>query len=496
MFSTSPRARAWGLGLAVVAGFGLAYGSVLSMLVYQWWTNDMYNYGFLIPLISGYVVWNDRARVAAELGNPAVLPGLTLLVLGLGLLTTARAGSLLALQELSILPTLLGLALLLGGYGLLRVVWLPIAYLLFMIPVWEPVTSHLHLPFQQFSASIGAGLLQLVGVPTFRDGTFLYLPGITLEVAKACSGANYLIAILSVSIPLAYMSLRSNRRRIAVVVFAVTIAMLGNGLRVALVGFTQHFSWFADVHGPGHVLHGTAVAVLGYAALFIAIGVFGEFSSPTAAPLRVSMRPKAWAAMATAVMLLLIAGATQPLLRAEPVSMPAGVGIVPYQIGQWTGANGRVADSAVHAAAATDEVVRAFRHPEIGLAHFYVGYLPTQAQGRELVWYGDTGVPISDQLIVDDAVGRIEVSEGVTEASGRRRYVVFGYAIGGRITSSPYRVKALTMWTTLRHRRSNGALVAVTVEPQPGVDESRVRAATLELVRGLFPSVQRAFDAS
>jgi exosortase/archaeosortase family protein len=111
-------------------------------------------------------------------------------------------------------------------------------------------------------------MLQAVGVPAAREGTRLLLPHITLVVAEVCSGVNFLIAVVAIGIPLAYLTLRSWSRRLLLVTFGVLVSILSNSFRIALIGILNYAGVGGDIHGPFHVLQGMFVAVIGYIALF------------------------------------------------------------------------------------------------------------------------------------------------------------------------------------------------------------------------------------
>src|SRR5204863_254874 len=105
------------------------------------------------------------------------------------------------LEELSIVVTMSGLTLLIFGRRIFRIVLFPLAYLLAMVPIWDAFTVRLHPIFQLYSARIGVYILQAMGIPVLREGVSIELPNVTLEVAQACSGINYLIAVLCVGYP-------------------------------------------------------------------------------------------------------------------------------------------------------------------------------------------------------------------------------------------------------------------------------------------------------
>jgi EpsI family protein len=74
------------------------------------------------------------------------------------------------------------------------------------------------------------------------------------------------------------------------------------------------------------------------------------------------------------------------------------------------------------------------------------------------------------------------------------RIVLYWYDVGGRIASDPLRAKGLTIWNGLLHHRTSGALVAITLDPPPGVDRARAEAAALALAREALPAVRRYLD--
>ncbi|MGH9158486.1 MAG: exosortase, partial [Vicinamibacteraceae bacterium] len=268
----------------VLAALLYCYWDVLTTLVTLWSANDAYSHGFLIPVISVGIVWQSRYRLAQLPLEGSLIAGTLVLAAGLGALLLGRAIDIVGIQQLSLLPSLAGVVLLLGGREALRLLWFPIGYLAFMMPVWDVVTERLHYPFQHFSAVIGGHLLQAVGIPVLQLDTYLQLPNVTLEVARVCSGVNYLVAVAAVGVPLAYLTFHDWLRRGLLVAFGLAIAILANPVRVALIGIFSHFGLSADFHGPGHVFQGLFVAGIGYVALLCGVTVLRQWSgSPVVA---------------------------------------------------------------------------------------------------------------------------------------------------------------------------------------------------------------------
>ena len=487
--------------VGVCAAFLACYSDVVRLLVWQWWSNNIYSYAFLIPGITGFLVWTKRLEVMAVMGPPSYRTGVPTMVLGLAMLLAGRVGSFGVLQELSILVTLAGGILTVGGLRVARIVWLPVAYLLFTIPIWDIFTERLHFPFQLLTARMGESLLGVLGVPAYRIGTMLQLPSVTLEVAKECSGVNYLISIVVIAIPYAYMSLSGAVRRVALVVIAVGVAILSNGLRVAFIGGLQYYglSNQADLHGPAHVLQGMFVAVVGYVALFVAARLLEQRPRHKAAAVgggprighSLAIRPLTRPLLIVAA-LLFGAAVLRPLSEIPPVPL-AGRETLPVAVGDWSSTVGQVERTPIRATRADQEFCREYYRDGVGTIHLYVGYFAAQRQGRKLVGFGGASLPASARrLSLSTRTGiDVEVAEAdVATPGGKHRYLITWYSINGGVTPSEYWVKALTVWNSVVHRRSNGAVVALTIDDAPGVDAERGRSALRQFAADILQATQ------
>ncbi len=489
----------WASALALA----LCYWDVIYMLVNQWWSNSMYTHGFLIPIIAGYVCWATRAKLPAVC-EPSFAWGLPVLFGGLLVLTIGRAGSLGALQELSLLPVMSGVALLVGGLSLLRALALPILYLLLMIPVWEVFTDRLHGPFQLFSASLGTSLLRAIGIPVHRDGTFIYLPHQTLEVAEVCSGVNYLVAIAAIGIPLAYLSRSSPARRTALVLFGVLVAVIANGVRVALIGFTAYHGLVTgDLHGPGHVFHGMFVAVAGYVALFLGapriVGtslVGPEMSDSQARGTRLAMGPASKRGLGAALALILLSVTVQHVVAAGPTPRELDAEVIPLELQGWKATASRLDASAMRPVGVDEEVFRSYEWPGTGRVQLYVGYYRRQQQGKELT--GEAAAALraeaTDIDIPLESGERVRIGE-VRRDANASRHVLFWFDVNGHVTADPNEVRLMTIRDVMLRRRSNGAIVVVTLEPAPGVSSSAAAETARGFARVALPALRQYLDS-
>ena len=255
--------------MAIVATLlGIAYLPTCIKLTQYWATNDMYSYGFAIAPISALMVWAKRGELDDVDWAPNYWFGGALCASGLLMLLAGRAASINLLEEMSLVVTIAGLALLLLGTQAFRILWFPLAYLVAMIPFWEFLTNGLQPYFQLYSATVGVTVLRSFGVPVLREGFLIQLPNATLEVAEACSGINYLISVYCVGIPLTALFVRSWPRRILIMVMTAIIALGSNGLRVAVVSAFAYLGVRGpngDIHGPFALFRSLLISGIGFA---------------------------------------------------------------------------------------------------------------------------------------------------------------------------------------------------------------------------------------
>ncbi|MDQ1557477.1 MAG: hypothetical protein QOD32_537, partial [Pyrinomonadaceae bacterium] len=78
--------------VAVAAAVLFVYATVLVKLGGQWWTDENYSHGLLIPFIIGYILWSERARLEGTTRRPSLVWGGALVVGALLMLWAGTAG--------------------------------------------------------------------------------------------------------------------------------------------------------------------------------------------------------------------------------------------------------------------------------------------------------------------------------------------------------------------------------------------------------------------
>jgi len=437
-----------------------------------WSTRDDASHGFIIPLITLYLIrriWPELrqlpVRPAPGLGFLPVLGSLAGLLIG-------NTGSIVTLSGVSFITLSAGLALMLFGASWLRMLLFPLAYLLFMVPVFDSLLEPLQPYFQLLTATMAQTLLTQFGVPSYQTGTLLYLPTGTVEIAAQCSGVGFLISILAVGLPLVYLALRTVRMRSLLLFATLLISVFANWLRVALIALSGHlWGWDADLHGPLHILHAMSVYWIGLGTLVIGIGVAVKREGPAAKrPTAVSTTPPAqsaifphssngiWYATCT---ILACALMVQVFSDQSPTSVRRELTGLPTNLGEWTwDTAAREERPIVTVDSADHELVRTYRNAVGEQVQLYIGYLASQTQGKELVNHRTNvlhrqATPVT--LPVNGSL--LTINRASWEEAGRSEPLLFWYGAQGRVYAGRLQAKLMTSIQALSGQGSQGALI-------------------------------------
>jgi len=246
----------------------LAYLPALIDLVYDWYSDSNYSHGFLVPLVSLWLLWKKRA-VLAEIPRSKNTLGLIIVVIGMILFIVGNGASEYFTVRFSLVMTLFGLVLYIFGSPMIKKTWFEILFLVFMIPIPYVIYFSATFPMQLLASKVTVKMLSLIGMTVIRQGNIIHLPGEVLEVAEACSGLRSLISLLALGAIYAYMTQRGLTGKIILFLSTIPIAVAGNVFRVfvtALVAYTSDIEVTAE---PLHTIMGLSVFVIAFILLFI-----------------------------------------------------------------------------------------------------------------------------------------------------------------------------------------------------------------------------------
>jgi exosortase len=228
----------------------------------------------LIPVISMYLLYTERARVFKSVCTGAIptrfliVAAAVILMLYFAERFLAGQASYLPAATLLLVVAWIGMFALLYGTHATRVAGFPLAFLLLMIPLPEHVLARTIYFLQTGSTDIAYFLFRAVGVPVFRQGFFLTVPGVTIEVATECSGIRSSVALFITCVLAAHLFLRTPWKQFLFVLLAFPLALIKNGIRIATLTLLSIYVDPSFLTGSLHHKGGFVFFLLALAMLF------------------------------------------------------------------------------------------------------------------------------------------------------------------------------------------------------------------------------------
>ncbi len=235
------------------------------------WGNPDWSHAYFVPLISGYIVWQNR--VGLERSRLTIFwPGLVPLISGVWTYVYFIAGVPNHFgQGLALVLVVFGLTLLLLGPRAMQHCFTAVAFLIFGITVPEILMNYLTYPLQDWAATGGHFILRLFGVEADRAGNSITVYNsitrapVPLNIAEQCSGMRTVIAFAALSVTIALVASRQWWKRVVLIGIAPVVAVILNAARIAVLGaLSQRDARFSE--GEAHMLIGTLLLVPGFFA--------------------------------------------------------------------------------------------------------------------------------------------------------------------------------------------------------------------------------------
>jgi exosortase len=217
--------------------FIMFYGPMKNLIALSL-RSEYYSHIILIPLISGYFMYLRRKAIFSDI-HYSYTAGIILIIIGSLLYLTGKTqGINLDQNDYLSLMTFSGLIFWMGGFVLFfgirafRTGAFPLLFLIFLIPMPSLIMGKLIFLLQIGSAEAAYGFFKLTGIPFLREGVVFHFPGISVEVAKECSGIRSSKALFIMGVILSNMFLQTGWRRIILLLSVFPLAIIKNGIRI------------------------------------------------------------------------------------------------------------------------------------------------------------------------------------------------------------------------------------------------------------------------
>src|ERR1039457_4159067 len=247
------------VSLAVLVAL-VVFSEALLELGNRWIKQEEYSHGFLIPVIVAWLLWTRRDALIASIGRPS-WTGPTLILLAALMHITGKLSSLYFLSQFAFIIALIGVALGLGGYSLLKVTFIPIIFLLFAIPLPYFLDAVLSYRLQLISSQLGTFFIRLLQIPVYLEGNVIDLGVYKLQVVEACSGLRYLYPLMSLGFLAAYLFQAPLWQRAVVFLSTIPITIVMNSLRIGIVGVLVNYWGPQDADGFLHMFEGWIIFI-------------------------------------------------------------------------------------------------------------------------------------------------------------------------------------------------------------------------------------------
>ncbi len=515
---TTHRIQYWSLGkslwllcLASLAGAGALFHEGLVKIYDTWMNTPEYSHGVLIPLITGYLIWQRQQEIQSTASSGSWL-GLLVALGGMALFFVGEFSAIYALQQYAILVVLLGWTLSATGWKVFRIIAVPLLILFFTIPLPQFLYANLSAKLQLVSSEVGVAVIRLFDISVFLEGNVIDLGSYKLQVVEACNGLRYLFPLMTLGFVMAYLYQAALWKRAFVFLSTIPITVLMNSFRIGVIGVLV--DRFGQGHAEGflHDFEGWVIFMACFGVLFAEMWllmrvtgdrrdlreVFG-LEPPASTPVGVSWSPR------PAPLTLILSTGALLISMLLGLSLPNRVEIepprklfaeFPTSFDGWEGRTDVLEDIYIKALKFTDYALINYRDRDNNLVNFYSAYYSSQRKGesvhsprsclpgggweiQSLTQRPLEGVLVNGKPLV---VNRVLISYG-----DQKQLVYYWFQQRGRIMTNEFVVKWNMLVDAILSNRSDGALVRLVLPLQPGGDADKLDKALTEFASKIAP---------
>ena len=491
-----------------------AFNSSLLELIHRWISQEEYSHGFLIPVVAAWLLWTRRDALLASIGRPS-WGGPVLILLAAAMHIVGKLSALYILSQIGFVVALIGIVLGFGGYSLLRVVFVPIVFLLFAIPLPYFIDAMLSFRLQLISSQLGVFFIRLLQIPVYLEGNVIDLGIYKLQVVEACSGLRYLYPLMSLGFLAAYLFQAPLWQRVVVFLSTIPITIVMNSLRIGIVGVLVNYWGPQDADGLLHMFEGWIIFVACAGLLLVEMyvlyflryrrsgrGFFEVFYAPTivAETLQHPTAPSL-IRVPLAACLLLVCGIGLAVLavstRHEIFPDRRLFAAFPTTLGDWRGKPSSLDAQTEQVLGLTDYILSDYAKADGRNVNLYVGYYASQRTGQSphspSVCIPGNGWQIIDlertryqnrNLDISLPYNRVIIGRGTS-----KQLVYYWFEERGMRIANEYWSKLYLLRDAIFKNRTDGALVRLTTPIYPGEDESNADKRLQEFVQSLVPKL-------
>ena len=461
-------------------------------MVDVWENKEEYGYGYIIPAISLFFIWQKSDRLE-QLPFHGSWTGVAVVVLGVALFWVGSLSTIYVVIQYALLIVLFGLGLSFAGWQGIRIIFVPLLFLIFMIPLPVFLYNTLSGQLQLISSELGVAVIRLFGISVYLEGNVIDLGTYKLQVVEACSGLRYLFPLTSLAFIAAYLFRGALWKKGIIFISSIPITVLMNSFRIGMIGVLVENWGVEQAEGFLHYFEGWVIFMACMAILIAEMSILAKFGRnkqslrqafgidfPERAGHATGIQRRRLPASFLASGLVLVAtalGAAAVEQRAEIIPERVSFPEFPTQIGEWHGRRDKLEQIYLDVLKLDDYIVSDYATDDGRRVNFYVAYYGSQRAG-ESAHSPRSCLPGGGWLIKDlsrreiDGVSLggqpLKVNRVVIAKGDHRQLVYYWFQQRGRNITNEYLVKWYLFWDALTRNRTDGALVRLTASVPPG----------------------------
>ncbi len=266
-------------GMLILAALAWSYWQVFKDLLQIWRRNDNFSSGALVPFLAVYVIYVKRSKLAGLAARPCYW-GLLMVAAGFALRLAGTVLLFSSVERFSLLVVVIGLAITVFGFDIVRTLWGVVAFLFLMLPWPNRIYYAVSLPLQSWSTGSAKFLLEVLGIFVIREGNVLQVGDITVAVTEACSGLRMLTAFLVISALAALITKRPLWQKGLFIISSMPIAVTCNTVRLVATSLAYTAGYGEKLNVFFHDFGGLVMMPLSLAMLGVEIWLLGRLVTP------------------------------------------------------------------------------------------------------------------------------------------------------------------------------------------------------------------------
>jgi len=432
-----------------------AYWVAIKGIVDTWIENDDYSYGFLIPIISLYLFWDKRQYLrSVEVRSCwAVFPLLVFFVL-LSLYGILGSSGNISRPAIPILIILFSAFYL--GLQVVRKAILPLAFLIFMVPLPAVLDRSIGVFLKSLSSTLGGAFIRLFGMTVYVSGNIIDLGVTQLQVVDACSGLRFVFPLVALGVVYSYFFEHILWKRVFCVLVTIPIAVFTNVLRIGITGILTNLYGVEMAQGFFHGFSGWAIFMVAFGFLFVFGRILSLFpprhgkspdrqeAKPALDAARLSTRKNSAAFWVSAVMLIGVGALTWSTSALPRVDLKDGISHFPLEFTGWRGRSVPVEPDIILASGAEEAFNGIYTNARGESVSLYIGYRGSAFLENENFFHSPTvclpssgwKTKYTSKRIVSGVprFGNLPVTQMVIENLGSKQLVYFWFQTKDKVT--------------------------------------------------------------